>query len=156
MQKTSLVIVLDDIRSALNVGAIFRTADAVGAKELILCGITPYPPHPRIPKTALGATESVAWKHWPNKTEAIQHLKEQGYNIIAVEKTEKAQDLYKYKFPENTALIFGNEINGVSTDIIEKAESVLQIPMLGIKESLNVATTVGIVSYEYIRQQNYQ
>jgi len=156
MQKTSLIIMLEDIRSALNVGAIFRTADAVGAKELLLCGISPYPPHPRIPKTALGATESVTWKHYADKTEAIRYLKQEGYNIIAVEKTDKAQNLYGYIFPEKTALIFGNEINGVSNDIIEEANSTIQIPMLGIKESLNVATTVGIVSYEFIRQIIYK
>jgi tRNA G18 (ribose-2'-O)-methylase SpoU len=155
MQKTSLIIMLENIRSALNVGAIFRTADAVGAKQLLLCGITPYPPHPRIPKTALGATENVEWHHYDNIENAINYLKEMEYQIIAVEKTNQAQNIYNFSFPDKTALVFGNEINGVSYKIIQVANQTIQIPMLGIKESLNVATTVGITAYEYIRQKLY-
>lgn len=155
MNKGNLIIVLEDIRSALNVGAIFRTCDAVGAKELILTGITPYPPHNKIPKTALGSIESVNWKYFREKEETLEYLNKHKYSIISVEINKKAIDIYKFKFQEKTALIFGNEISGVSDFFLNRSEKVVFLPMFGIKESLNVATTVGISSYEFIRQQIY-
>ena len=156
MKRHSLIVVLEDIRSALNVGAIFRTCDAVLAEELLLIGITPYPPHPRIPKTALGATESVPWKHFENKSELINYLKNKGYSLVSVELTDNSKNIYNEVMPKNTALIFGNEISGVSEELLKASDKVIQIPMYGIKESLNVATTVGITAYEYIRQNNFK
>lgn len=155
MNKHSLIIVLEDIRSALNVGAIFRTSDAVLAEELLLVGITPYPPHPRIPKTALGATESVQWKHFDSKSEVIKYLKEKDYSLVSVELTPKSKNIYDQQLPLKTALIFGNEISGVSEELLDASDHIIQIPMYGIKESLNVATTVGITAYEYIRQNKF-
>lgn len=152
MQKQPLIIVLEDIRSALNVGAIFRTADAAGVEELILSGITPYPPHPRIPKTALGASENVNWQHHTDIEQTIKYLKEKRYQIIAVEMHKKAVNIYEQEFPLKTALVFGNEITGVSSKVIAEANKIVSIPMLGMKESLNVATSVGISAFEIIRQ----
>ena len=155
VKRHSLIVVLEDIRSALNVGAIFRTCDAVLAEELLLLGITPYPPHPRIPKTALGATESVPWKHFNNKEDLIKYLKDKNYSLVSVELTKDSKNIYEKPMPQNTALIFGNEITGVSEELLKASDMIIQIPMYGIKESLNVATTVGITSYEYIRQNNF-
>lgn len=151
-----LIIVLEDVRSALNVGAIFRTADAAGAQELILTGITPYPPHPRIPKTALGATECVAWKHISQMAEVITYLQALEFKIIAVEIASHAVNMFDYEFPDKTAIIFGNEINGVSQETLTKVDQTVKIPMYGNKESLNVATTVGIVAFEIIRQWKFK
>jgi len=156
LSKHPLIIILEDVRSALNVGAIFRTADAAGAQELILTGITPYPPHPRIPKTALGATENVSWKHIPLTSEVITELHAKKFNIVAVEVTFRAVSLYNYEFPDKTAIIFGNEITGVSQETLANVDQTVKIPMYGIKESLNVATTVGIVAFEIIRQWEFK
>ncbi|MCA9385176.1 TrmH family RNA methyltransferase [Candidatus Dojkabacteria bacterium] len=148
-----LYVVLDDIRSALNVGAIFRTCDAVGAKKLFLTGITPYPPHNRIPKTALGAIDYVDWEYTKDKAHVINHLREQKISILSIELTEKATNLHDYQFPNTpTALVFGNEITGVSDEYINSSNETLYVPMYGKKESLNVATTVGITAYEFARQ----
>jgi 23S rRNA (guanosine2251-2'-O)-methyltransferase len=151
--KHSFSIVLDDVRSALNVGAIFRTADATGANKLFLSGITPYPPHNRIPKTALGSIETVDWQYHRNKSDIIDIL-ELNYTIISVELTPESILYTDYNFPENSAFIFGNEIAGVSKQYIDKSKITIKIPMFGTKESLNVATSVGIICYEYIRQHS--
>lgn len=151
-----LIVVLEDIRSALNVGAIFRTSDAVMAEELILTGITPYPPHPRIPKTALGSIESVPWKYIKDMKDALEYLKDIDYQICSVEIDKNAKIIYEFQFPKRTALIFGNEINGVSKDTLKRSDSIIYLPMFGIKESLNVATTVGVCAYELIRQWEYK
>lgn len=149
-----MIIVLEDIRSALNVGAIFRTCDAVGAEKLILTGITPCPPHPKIPKTALGAIDSVKWEYLEDTSELFAKYGKD-YEIIAVELAPKSVELYKCKFPKKTILVFGNEISGVSEYTLNKANRIVKIPMLGIKESLNIATSVGITAYEVFRQLNY-
>jgi tRNA G18 (ribose-2'-O)-methylase SpoU len=153
-EKHALIIILEDIRSALNVGAIFRTCDAVGAAKLVLTGITPCPPHAKIPKTALGAVEHVSWEYIADTKAAIDRFAAEA-ELIAVELTPEAKVIYKYSFKKPTALIFGNEISGVSPYALSKAKAVVQIPMFGIKESLNVATTVGIAAYEVVRQWNF-
>jgi len=155
MAKHQLTIILEDIRSALNVGAIFRTCEAVGADKLELCGITPYPPHNKIPKTALGAVEQVNWTYTKNTHEVVDNYAARG-ELIAVEITDTAVDIYNYEFNQPCALIFGNEISGVSDYALKKAVKVVKIPMFGLKESLNIATSVGITSYEVIRQWYYQ
>jgi len=142
------VVVLDNIRSALNVGAIFRTCDGAGASKLYLCGITPYPPHNKIPKTALGAVEYVEWERDDDTIEVIKRLKEDGYTIVAVEQTEGAQIFNQVEYKEKTALVFGHEITGVSKEVLDICDVKVIVPMYGRKESLNVATTVGIVCYE--------
>lgn len=154
MDKQPFTIILEDIRSALNVGAIFRTCDAVNNEKLVLTGITPYPPHNKIPKTALGAIETVPWSFNKDKQSVIDQYA-QKTTLIAIEITPKAKDLYDYNFPKNCALIFGNEITGVSEYALQKAAMTIKIPMYGSKESLNIATSVGIVCYEIIRQWLY-
>lgn len=151
MQKFPLTIILEDIRSALNVGAIFRTCDAVGAQKLILAGITPYPPHNKIPKTALGAVEHVDWEHEPDIKKVIEGVHKEA-TIVAVEITNDAKNLFEFELPRPVALVFGNEITGVSDFVLKNARAVVKIPMYGNKESLNVATTVGICAYEAVRQ----
>ncbi|MFH1160891.1 MAG: RNA methyltransferase [bacterium] len=149
----SVILVLDNLRSMHNVGSLFRTADAFGLECLYLCGITATPPHREIHRTALGATESVAWRHFGSAREAVQLLKEQGYQIIAIEQTDKSIPLaiggqhLKPRF----ALVFGNEVNGISGEVLEQADLVLEIPQFGIKHSLNVSVTAGIVIWELTR-----
>lgn len=145
-----LKAILWDIRSALNVGAMFRTADAVGMEELVLAGITPYPPHNRIPKTALGAENTVNWQHFKEKEAALKHVS--GSHLVAVELTKEAIPYTHYQFPQNTTLVFGNEISGVPEFVTEQADATVIIPMRGQKESLNVATSFGIIVYEILRQ----
>ncbi|MBN1915534.1 TrmH family RNA methyltransferase [Candidatus Dojkabacteria bacterium] len=152
MKKFPVSVVLDNIRSALNVGAIFRTCDAAGIEKLYLCGITPYPPHNRIPKTALGAVETVRWEYGKNTIETVEKLKEEKKKIISVEVTDNAIEFTDYKFTTPSVLIFGNEINGVGEEILKLSDGIVKIPMFGMKESLNVATTSGIVIYEAVRQ----
>ena len=147
-------VILDDIRSALNVGAFFRTSDAAQVKKLLLTGITPYPPHNRIPKTALGSIDNVNWEYFREKEKAISNVIEENptTDIVAVELTENADVYWDYNFTDNTTLIFGHEIEGVSSEYLDKTNATVMIPMLGKKESLNVAVSYGIIVYEIIRQ----
>ncbi len=146
-----IVLVLDNIRSAWNVGSIFRTADAFSVRMIYLCGITACPPHREILKTALGATESVPWKYMAKTIEAIQELKEKGYVIAAVEQTSSSILLQHFACAANQALIFGNEINGVQQDILPFCDSIIEIPQRGMKRSLNVAVCAGMVLWECCR-----
>jgi tRNA G18 (ribose-2'-O)-methylase SpoU len=151
-QAFPIVVVLDNIRSALNVGAIFRTCDGAGVKKLYLCGITPYPPHNRIPKTALGAIEYVDWERRTDTSHLLNELKRDGYQLIAVEQTTNAVMLNQHIANQPIALVFGHEIAGVSASSLRLADVHVQIPMFGQKESLNVATTAGIVCFYYAFQ----
>jgi len=152
MKKFPLTTILDNIRSALNVGAMFRTSDAAGINKMYLCGITPFPPHNKIPKTALGAIDTVLWKYEKDTLPVLKHLKNKGHEIISVELTENSINYWEYKYKRPTTLIFGNEITGISKEILDYSDAVVYIPMFGKKESLNVATTFGITVYEVIRQ----
>ncbi len=147
VKQFPFVVILDDIRSALNVGAIFRTCDGAGVEKLYLTGITPYPPHNRIPKTALGAIEHVEWGRVVEINDLISKLKNDGYTIYAVEQTESSQLFHGVDYPEKSAVIFGNEISGVSEKVLQLSDHVIEIPMFGQKNSLNVATTAGIILY---------
>lgn len=138
---------LDNIRSALNVGAIFRTADGAGASKLYLCGITPTPPHAKIPKTALGAVEHVSWERYDSTAQLVMKLKQEGVTTVAIEQSNRSTLYTNYHFKSATAIIFGNEITGVDPKVLEIADHVIELPMYGHKNSLNVATTVGIISY---------
>lgn len=151
--KSELIVILDNIRSALNVGAVFRTCDAAGVDKLFLCGITAYPPHNKIPKTALGATESVQWEYFGTTIEAIKKLrKEKGsIEILSAEVTGQAVSMWEYDFKPQTALIFGNEVTGVSEEVLEASDAHVKIPMFGEKKSLNVATSVGIIVYHSVK-----
>jgi len=152
--RLPLAIVLDNIRSGLNVGAIFRTADAFVAGEIWLCGYTVTPPHPEIMKTALGATESVPWRHMSSAVEAIRQLKEQGYTCVPVEQTSSSRSLDAIDWPgiEPVALILGNELRGVDAAVLAECPFSIEIPQSGIKHSLNVATAAGIVLWEGYRE----
>jgi tRNA G18 (ribose-2'-O)-methylase SpoU len=144
-------VVLEDVRSALNVGSIFRTSDGANIEKLYLTGITPYPPHNRIPKTALGAIDSVPWERHANSYEIIKK-QAQVTTLIAVEINENAINYTDYKFLFPTTIVLGNEISGISPEILALCKQTIKIPMFGQKESLNVATAYGIIIYEIIRQ----
>jgi len=153
-EKIPLVVVLDNIRSMNNVGSIFRTSDAFMVSKIILCGITPTPPHREIHKSALGATESVDWRYEKNISEVVQTLKVEGYEIFAVEQTSKSEGLHKIDLSKNKkyALIFGNEVDGVSDDILSLCDNFLEIPQFGTKHSLNVSVCFGIVLWDFFKE----
>jgi len=157
MDKTPLVLVLDNVRSLNNVGSSFRTADAFGLEKIMLCGITGTPPNREIQKTALGATESVDWEHIPSTLEAVHQLRAEGYKIIAVEQVDKSQMLQDFlpKEGEKYALIFGNEVYGVEEEVIHSADHVLEIPQIGTKHSLNISVTMGIVIWDLVNKGGY-
>lgn len=152
--KTPIVIVLDNVRSLNNVGSVFRTADAFLLEAVYLCGITGTPPNKEIQKTALGATESVEWKHTGTTLEAVQQLKTEGYTICAIEQAESAIFLNAF-MPvkgQKLAVIFGNEVKGVEQAVIDKSDCVIEIPQVGTKHSLNIAVSVGIVVWDLFRK----
>jgi 23S rRNA (guanosine2251-2'-O)-methyltransferase len=153
-EKTPVVIVLDNVRSALNVGSIFRTADAFLIEAIYLCGITAYPPNREIQKTALGATETVTWKYFVNTKDAVKELKSSNYKIIAAEQTSSSILLEDYflQQDEKIGILFGNEISGIDQEIINTADHAIEIPQAGMKHSLNIAVCVGIVIWEIYRK----
>jgi tRNA G18 (ribose-2'-O)-methylase SpoU len=148
--KTPVVIVLDNVRSLNNVGSVFRTADAFLVEAVYLCGITGNPPNKEIQKTALGATESVHWKPFVTTTEAIAELKQQGFLVYAVEQAQSAIMLHHFSPEKNQklALIFGNEVNGVEQEVINQCTGVIEIPQAGMKHSLNISVSVGVVLWD--------
>lgn len=141
-----ITIVLDNVRSGLNVGAIFRTAEGLGVQEIVLVGISPHPPHKEIEKTALQADKMVNWKYFKTIQEAVEYLEVKKTEIIAVELTEDASEYTKTEYSNDVAIIFGHEITGVSIDFLKNAQKTIMIPMQGKKKSLNIATTVGIIT----------
>jgi tRNA G18 (ribose-2'-O)-methylase SpoU len=155
-EKKPIIIVLDDIRSLNNIGSIFRTADAFRIEGIYLCGITACPPHREIHKTALGATDSVDWKYFEDIATALSELKRNSYTILAAEQTD--QSIYLNNFlPEKNqkyALIFGNEVNGISTQALEFADVCIEIPQQGTKHSLNVTISVGIILWDILLKLN--
>lgn len=153
-EKMPVCVVLDNVRSGLNVGAIFRTCDAFAVESILLCGITARPPHAEILKTALGATDSVTWSYHERTAEAIETLRQQGYTLIPVEQTDQAVILDRFELDDYSriALIFGNEMRGVDPDVLKRCQHSIEVPQAGIKHSLNVATTAGIVLWECFRQ----
>lgn len=152
-EKTSVIAVLENIRSAYNVGSVFRTADAFLLEGIYLTGYTCVPPHKEIKKTALGAEESVEWKHFDTATNAIAELKSLGYSVYAVEQATSSLSLEKMSFApaEKIAVIFGNEVSGVEHDTILACDGCIEIPQLGMKHSLNIATAAGVVLWEIVR-----
>ena len=146
-KKIPLVVVLDNIRSLNNIGSIFRTSDAFRIEEVFLCGITARPPHKDIRKTALGATESVAWRYFDSTSEALSELSAKNYKIAAVEQAENACDLndFKIDYSSGLAVVFGHEIQGVAQEVVDSCDVVIEIPQFGTKHSLNVAVSAGIV-----------
>lgn len=145
--KFPLGIALVDIRSAYNVGAVFRTCDGAGIRTLYLSGFTPYPPHNRIPKTALGSVEKMDWHREANTADLIAKLKAEGKRIVLAETGADAIPLFEYKFQPNSVIMFANEVEGSGADLIASADDIVCAPMFGYKQSLNVATTAGIFAY---------
>lgn len=152
--KTPIVVVVDNLRSALNVGSIFRTADAFALEKIYLCGITATPPHREILKTALGSTETVEWEYVENAAELVQHLGQLGYATWAVEQAKGSISLegFDWQPQQKIAIVFGNEVEGVGELVIEKCDGCLEIPQFGTKHSLNVAVCVGIITWELIKK----
>jgi tRNA G18 (ribose-2'-O)-methylase SpoU len=153
-EKMPVVLLLDDVRSAYNVGSIFRTADAFRVEAIYLCGISARPPHKDISKTALGATESVDWKYFPDVLDAANGLRQNGYRLYAVEQAEGSISLEEFQ-PEKgskLALIFGHEVFGVKDELLKMADGCIEIPQFGTKHSFNVAITAGIVLWEITRK----
>jgi 23S rRNA (guanosine2251-2'-O)-methyltransferase len=155
--KTRITIVLDNVRSMHNVGSSFRTADGFAIEQIFLCGITATPPHREIEKTALGATQSVQWSYQKDSLQAITALKEQGYKIIAVEQAEGSIMLNNFEplATEKYALVFGNEVNGVSEEIMEIIDACIEIPQFGTKHSFNVSVTIGIVLWDFVTKMKF-
>jgi len=153
--KTPVIAVLENIRSAYNVGSVFRTADAFLLEAVYITGYTCIPPHKEIKKTALGAEETVAWKHFTNATEAIAFLKANSYKVYAVEQALNSLHLQQtnFKNDEKIAVIFGNEVTGVEQDTIRQCDGCIEIPQLGMKHSLNIATAAGVVLWEIVRRR---
>ena len=152
-EKTPVIAVLENIRSAYNVGSVFRTSDAFLLQGIYLTGYTCIPPHKEIKKTALGAEDTVDWQHFANAAEAIADLKSKGYNVYAVEQAVGSWSLEKISFTadEKIAVIFGNEVSGVEEATIELCDGCIEIPQLGTKHSMNIATAAGVVLWEIVR-----
>lgn len=150
-KKTPIILVLDNIRSLNNIGSVFRTADAFLIKKIYLCGITAKPPHKDIRKTALGATESIDWAYVEHTLDVLKKLKLEGVHVISVEQADKAIALnnFKVKSTETYALVFGNEVKGVSQEVVSASDSVVEIPQFGTKHSLNISVSAGIVTWHF-------
>lgn len=151
-EKNKIILVLESIRSMHNVGSVFRTADAFLIEAVFLCGYTPLPPHRDIHKTALGATETVDWMYFQSAADAIKELKSKNYKIFAVEQTEGSISLDKLKVDreERIALVFGNEVDGVSNEVLALCDACIEIPQQGMKHSLNISVATGIVLWQMV------
>ena len=154
--KLPVAVVLDNVRSMHNIGSIFRTSDGFAVNKICLCGITAQPPHREIEKTALGATQSVNWEYFETPLQAIQHLRNEGYQIIAIEQAENSTMLNTFapSQTEKYALIFGNEVNGVSDEVMEVIDTCIEIPQFGTKHSFNIVVSAGIVLWDFFAKLN--
>jgi 23S rRNA (guanosine2251-2'-O)-methyltransferase len=153
-EKNPLIVVLDNIRSVYNVGSVFRTADAFLVKAICICGYSPTPDHRQMAKTALGATDTVDWIQYPSATDAVNELKNNGYKVYAVEQAEGSISLENCSFgSENIAVVFGNEVVGVQEEVLKMCDGAIEIPQLGMKHSLNIATAAGIVLWKLSEQR---
>ena len=157
-EKLPLVVVLDDIRSLYNVGSVFRTCDAFRVEAIYLCGITAVPPHNEIHKTALGAEDSVTWKHFPTAQEAVDALHDDGYNVFAIEQAEgslmlgaETEQLIANNEGKKYAVVLGNEVKGVHQEVVDKCDGCIEIKQYGTKHSMNVSVAAGIVIWEFHR-----
>jgi 23S rRNA (guanosine2251-2'-O)-methyltransferase len=154
IKKTSIIVVLDNVRSLHNVGSFFRTADAFQIEKIYLCGITGTPPNREIHKTALGATESIEWEHAASALDFLPALKKEGYTILSIEQTDTSIALQDFAISKEGkyVLIFGNEVYGVSESVIHASDNALEIPQFGTKHSFNVSVTGGIVLWEFFKR----
>lgn len=150
-KKISIAIILDNIRSMMNVGSVFRTADAFRVEKILLCGITACPPNKEIHKTALGATESVDWQYYPTTEEAVSELMQKDYKVYALEQTTNSHSLHQFQ-PESDskyALVFGNEVKGVQDQVLSLCHGSIEIPQFGTKHSFNISVTAGITLWDF-------
>jgi len=154
-EKTPIIVVLENIRSAYNVGSVFRTADAFLVEAIYIIGYSAKPPHKEIKKTALGAEETVNWRHFSTTAEAISQLREDGYTIYAIEQAEGSRALQAITpaLNEKVAVVLGNEVTGVEQSTIHLCDACVEIPQLGMKHSLNIATAAGVVLWELVRRR---
>jgi len=150
-EKLPVIVVLDNVRSMHNIGSIFRTADGFAVEQVCLCGITAQPPHREIEKTALGATQSISWAYYEDTLQAVEQLRKDDYRIIAIEQAENSIMLNDFTpFPnEKYALIFGNEVNGVSDEVMQLIDACIEIPQFGTKHSFNIVVSAGIVLWDF-------
>ena len=153
--KHPIIVLLDDVRSMHNVGSVFRTCDAFAVEAISLCGYTPAPPHRDIHKTALGATETVNWKNFTTTADAITDARSQGYTVFSVEQAHSSTLLGEFAWRDNKiALIFGNEVTGVSDEALNLADGCIEIPQWGAKHSLNISVSVGVVLWALVRKNS--
>lgn len=152
--KIPLVVVLDEVRSMYNVGSVFRTADAFRVAGIYLCGITATPPYPEIHKTALGAEDTVEWKHFDSTVDAVRSLHEDGFTVLSIEQVEGSTMLQDMKVDKTKkyAIIMGNEVKGVQQTVVNMSDGCIEIPQFGTKHSLNVSTTAGILIWEFAKR----
>jgi tRNA G18 (ribose-2'-O)-methylase SpoU len=155
-EKLPVVVVLDSVRSLHNVGSIFRTSDGFSVEKIFLCGITGQPPHREIEKTALGATQSIDWCYCENITSAIEDLRKDGYQIIAIEQAKNSTQLHEFRplLNQKYALILGNEVNGVSEEAMAQIDDCIEIPQFGTKHSFNIVISAGIVLWDFFAKLN--
>lgn len=153
-EKLQVTLVLDNVRSEMNVGSVFRTADAFLIERICLCGITPQPPKAEIHKTALGAEESVCWQYFPTTLEAIGQLKDEGYVICSIEQVHDSVSLEQFVINSNqrVAIVLGNEVKGVSQEVVDASDTCVEIPQEGTKHSLNISCCAAIVMWHVYRQ----
>lgn len=152
--KNPIAVVLDNVRSLNNVGSAFRTCDAFLIEKIFLTGITGQPPHRDINKTALGATDSVIWEYYENVVDLIKALKKQEYFTVAIEQVEDAEILHQFQMEADRkyAFVFGNEVFGVSDEVVQEVDACIEIPQFGTKHSLNISVSIGVVLWEFIRK----
>ena len=150
LERNPVHVVLDNIRSAYNVGSIFRTADAGAVEHIHLCGMSAHPPHKKIEKTALGAFEYVPWTYYERNRDCLDALERLGLPIIGIEVTEDAIPHPRFEWPRPVAIVFGNEVNGINARVLRRCGAVVCIPMHGYKNSINVATAFGIILYDIL------
>ena len=157
-EKTPIIVILDNVRSLNNIGSVFRTADAFLIKKIYLCGITAKPPHKDIQKTALGATDTVAWEYMEDSLKLVENLKSEGIKVYSIEQAEGATMLNDFtpQKDKTCAVIFGNEVKGVQQKVVSASDGVIEIPQLGSKHSLNISVSTGVVLWDLFSKLKLQ
>ena len=150
LEKNPLYIIVDNLRSAFNVGSIFRLCDAMRVSGLYLCGYTAFPPHVKLEKTSLGTIDYVPWKKFPSTVDAVNHLKERGIQVWAAETTSESVPYNAAKYPSPLGIVFGNEALGVSRDVLDLCDTLVEIPLHGFKNSINVAASCAVIGFAAI------
>jgi tRNA G18 (ribose-2'-O)-methylase SpoU len=152
LPRFPITVILDNLRSAFNVGSIVRTADCTRIEKVVFCGITARPPNPKIIKTAMGTLDYVSWEHVPSTVEAVERCRQEDRRVICLEVTDISKPYHRIEYPRPLCLVVGNEALGISREVLEMADEIVEIPMRGFKNSVNVAVAFGIVAFEAVRQ----